>query len=211
MPSILLIIYFLLQLILSFVLCFFGYSQIRTLISAYGFIAGFAVCYSLLLSTTLPALAIYVISFLAGSTVSGAAYFLYRLAMFAAGAGLGIAAGAIISTALGLDLLSTLSLIIMAGLGVAAGALSIGYKRLVIILSTAVCGALMLSVHGGYMIYQYGKLGKAILKSTTSFSALGTDLLAFFHNNPTYLLGAAAVLAVAGLITQFKKTGKEKK
>ena len=136
MPSILLMIYFLLQLILSFVLCFFGYSQIRTLISAYGFIAGFAVCYSLLMSTTLPALAIYVISFLAGSTISGAAYFLYRLAMFAAGAGLGIAAGAIISTALGLDLLSTLSLIIMAGLGVAAGALSIGYKRLVIILST---------------------------------------------------------------------------
>ncbi len=211
MSNTILLIYFILQLIFSFILCFFGYKYIRTLISVYGFIVGFLCCFTLLRPAGLSTFLLYLLSFLAGSTVSGVMYFLYNVAMFITGAGLGIAAGVIICTALNLDLFSTVGLIITASLAIAAGLLSLGYKRLLLILSTACCGALLLSLHGGYLLFNFIHASGPSVWDFASAPGLGQTLLGFFHQYMLYVLGATGILGTAGLITQFKKTGKHKK
>lgn len=145
-------VYMLIQIILAFMLCFFGYRHLRLLLSIYAFMAGFLGCYFLTVSLSLTLLLKNILCVFAGLLTSGLTYALYKLAMFAAGAGLGLAIGVVLCYSFSIPIFGTVGLIILLALGLAAGALSIGYKRLVLILSTSACGALLLSLHGGYLI-----------------------------------------------------------
>ena len=135
--------YLLLQIVLAFFLCFFGYQHIRTLLSIYAFLAGFFGAYFLLLPLPLSVLLLNILCILAGLLCSGLTYALYRLAMFAAGAGLGLAVGLILCHSFGIPPFGTVGLVLLGALALAAGALSIGYKRILLVLSTACCGALL--------------------------------------------------------------------
>ncbi len=203
-------VFILLQIALAFILCFFGYRHIRLLVSAYAFIAGFLASYFLLSSIGLSAVTKNIIYILVGLFVSGLTYMLYKIAMFAAGAGLGFSAGVILCYSFEIPLFSTVGLIILFALGFAAGALSISYKKILLILSTSICGALLLSLHGGYLITVFSQIGFSVFSLNQSLQTTFTQLHLFFSHSISYLLGATLLLSIAGIIVQFKKSGRKK-
>ena len=202
--------YLLLQIVLAFFLCFFGYRHIRTLLSIYAFLAGFFGAYFLLLPLPLSVLLRNILCILAGLLCSGLTYALYRLAMFAAGAGLGLAVGLILCHSFGIPPFGTVGLVLLGALPLAAGALSIGYKRILLVLSTACCGALLLSLHGGYFIGYFSKIGFTVFTLHQPLRHTLSGLSDFFAGAFPYLLGASLLLSLAGVLLQFHKSGRKK-
>jgi len=201
-------VYFLAQVLLSFAFCFFGYRHIRTLLSAYGFIAGFIAAYTLLMmKTSLESWAVLLLGVFGGAIVAGVSYFLYRTAMFLAGSGLGILAGFVLCSLMGVKPLDTLGLVIIGALAVAAGLLSIGYKKVILIASTAFGGATLLCLHAGYIIYMAGSKGLSGIASRL-FPDLFHDMAAFFTAYRFYVFAAIIVFTAAGLLVQIKKPEK---
>ena len=203
-------VYMLIQIILAFMLCFFGYRHLRLLLSIYAFMAGFLGCYFLTASLSLTLLLKNILCVFAGLLTSGLTYALYKLAMFAAGAGLGLAIGVVLCYSFSIPIFGTVGLIILLALGLAAGALSIGYKRLVLILSTSACGALLLSLHGGYLIDRFAQAGFDVLSIQQPLRSTFAALQTFFTASLPYILGATLILAIAGMVLQFKKGGHKK-
>lgn len=199
------IIFILAQIVLAFMLCFFGYKNIRLLISIYAFMAGFLVCYALVIKLPISALWRNILSTVAGLLLSGLTYTLYRIAMFAAGAGLGLAVGFILCHSFGIPPFGTVGLVLLIALALAAGALSIGYKRLVLILSTSACGAMLLSINGGYLIDRFAHIGFDVLTIQRPLLDTISTLDAFFNSSLIYIIGATIILGIAGMVLQFKR------
>lgn len=203
-------VYMLIQVVLAFMLCFFGYRHLRLLLSIYAFMAGFLGCYLLIASLSLTVLLKNILCIVAGLLISGLTYVFYKIAMFAAGAGLGLTAGVILCYSFSIPIFGTIGLVILLALGLAAGALSIGYKRLILILSTSICGALLLSLHGGYLIDRFAHVGFGLLTIQQPLHSTFLALQTFFSTSLPYILGATLILAIAGMVLQFKKGGRRK-
>lgn len=208
MSGIILLLFLVLTSVLCITLCFFGYRHIRLLFTCMGVLFGGYYAYCLLLqyahlSQTTAIIAAVIIGIILGSL----SYFIYNFGIFLTGAIFGICVAIMIMTLFGIPISSTLPTVIIIVLAVCAGFLTLAYRRVCIILSTAFTGAVGLVLYGGYTIMNFDWI-----LSGGTLAALGGKVSAFYGTYRTTLIVAMAAFLFSGLIVQFVagKKGRRK-
>lgn len=205
MSGIVLLLFLILVSLLCVTLCFFGYRHIRLLFTGIGLLFGGYYTYTLLLKyASLSQTTSIIIAVLVGLLLGGLAYFIYNFGIFLTGAAFGICVAILIMNLAGVPVDSSLPTVIIVVLALCAGFLTLAYRRVFIVLSTAFTGAVGLSLYGGFTALSLNW----ILQEGT-FAALSGKLAAFHETNHTTLNVVMAVLIVAGIVVQFV-TGKKK-
>lgn len=197
--------------ILGLFICFFGAKYFRRLMSLFTFIIVGLFMYSLLLP--MGTLTAAIVAFVVGALAGLLAYFVYVIGVFLAGALAGFAISMIISIALSMisGAWYTLTLVII--LSLAGGICAVLWRRFFVILGTSTGGAYSMVTAALFAIFAMPEL-------TTKFAeGISQDtLVAFFDYADNTVIAANAnvfivaflVLALAGLIVQFKKTAPKK-
>ena len=204
MSGIILLSFLILVVALCVTLCFFGYRHIRLLFTLMGVLFGGYYTYSLLVKyAALSQTTTIIIAVVAGILLGGLSYFIYNFGIFLTGAAFGICFAIMIMTLVGVRVDTTLPTILIVVLAVCAGFLTLAYRKVFIILSTAFTGAVVLVLYGGYTIMEVNWT-----LSGGTFAALGGQVGAFYDAYHATLLIAMAAFLLSGLIVQFA-TGKK--
>ena len=204
------IAFFIVNLFLAFILCFFGYRYVRKLIMAYGFLFGFLAAFLLLapvagLSTVLA----LVFSILIGV---GVCLLLYHVGIFLMGASFGALIGWAILVLFGGSVTTTFGIIFICVFAVALGSLTIVYRRAFLIFSTSFNGASSLALYGGYFFLHLSSIFSAQAGTASqTLRSLTRAVTAFQQTHAQWLLLATLVLAILGILIQFTKTAPRKK
>ena len=103
-----------------------------------------------------------------------------------------------ILTLVGVPVDDTLPTIIIVVLAICAGFLTLAYRRVFIVLSTAFTGAIGLVLYGGYTIMNF-----EWVFSRGTLAALSGQISAFFQAYQSTLIIAMAAFLLSGLIVQF--------
>ncbi len=204
MSGIILLLFLILVVALCVTLCFFGYRHIRLLFTCMGVLFGGYYTYSLLAKyASLSQSTAILIAVIVGVLLGGLSYFIYNFGIFLTGAAFGICVAIMIMTLVGVPVDTTLPTILIVVLAICAGFLTLAYRKVFIILSTAFTGAVGLVLYGGYTVMHFDWA-----LSGGTFAALGGQVGAFYEAHHTTLLIAMAAFLLSGLIVQFV-TGKK--
>lgn len=201
----------LVQIILGIILCFFGYRYLRRIIIIYGALAGGLITYLLLsMFTGLSTLASIMISIVVGLGIGFLTYFFFVVGIFFTGAGFGFMLSVLLLSALGVNTDGTLSIVIQVLAAISCGALTVVYKRILLVISTAFQGAAGLSLYGGALLFS--KLADQTFAGNfiSAVARLRTCIDQFAAKNVLLLLASTLVLCIAGLLVQFVKTAPKK-
>ncbi len=207
------IAFFIVNLFLAFILCFFGYRYVRKLIMAYGFLFGFLAAFLLLAPVTgLSTVLALVFSILIGVGVCLLVYFLYHVGIFLMGASFGALIGWAILVLFGGSVTTTFGIIFICVFAVALGSLTIVYRRAFLIFSTSFNGASSLALYGGYFFLHLSSIFSAQAGTASqTLRSLSRAVTAFQQTHAQWLLLATLVLAILGILIQFTKTAPRKK
>ncbi len=213
MNTVILGLYFLLQFVLGFLFCFFGYRYIRKIIMAYGFFYGAMVSYLIFAPISgLPTLLSVILSVLIGLGAAILLYFIYNAGIFFTGAGFGALLASTIVLFFGASVSSTFGIVFVLVSAFAVGCLTIVYKRFFIVVSTSYVGGCSLAVYGSYLVLNYAALLKTTdLPVNTLINNLNNSIIAFSTAQYSLIVIAALVLFAAGMVIQFTKTAPVKK
>ncbi len=199
MSGILLLAFLLLVVALCVTLCFFGYRHIRLLFTCMGVLFGGYYAYSLLMEyASLSQTTAIIIALIVGLLLGGLSYFIYNFGIFLTGTAFGICFAIMILTLVGVPVDDTLPTIIIVVLAICAGFLTLAYRRVFIVLSTAFTGAIGLVLYGGYTIMNF-----EWVFSRGTLAALSGQISAFFQAYQSTLIIAMAAFLLSGLIVQF--------
>ncbi|HUM84220.1 MAG TPA: hypothetical protein PLN48_10670 [Lachnospiraceae bacterium] len=177
-------------MIMSLLFCFLGYKLLRFFTAVIGFIAG--ILLGIFLSARLGIGSPYglVITLVIGIALAAVSFFLYKVGIFIlTGLAFGIVAAGIAYGRLD----TTIVIIIAIAAGIAAGIISMYFVRPMVILSSGLAGGFAFFSH-----LMTNVLPKAVPYIDQSFKTAVT------------LIGGI-LLAVLGIIFQFRHTKKEKK
>ncbi len=177
--------------------CFFGYRMFRIMLAAYGFVlgavAGFAFVSTVAAGQTLWLVLGAVAGGLLGALLMVVFYF---VGVFVVGALAGALLIDVLFLALGLDPL----LVVLIVVALVAGIAALFFQRIAVILATALAGA-WTTIGGAFALISGRELNLRQVFAQASEHRLGLDLW--------LVLVLWLVLAVAGMIVQFRSAPKE--
>jgi hypothetical protein len=184
--------------------CFFGYRIFRILLGILGFIggalAGLVIIQALVLGGSISssgALLYYILAALVGGAIGAVLLiFVYFIGVFLLGAAAGFVIGYV--AALALNANDDVALIAAVVLALAGGILALILQRVIIIIATAISGAL-------YIVSGIAALVSPALVTRTMSGQTPAIDTAF-----TIMLIGWVVLSIAGMVVQFVWTGKKK-
>jgi hypothetical protein len=194
----------LISILIGIANCFFGYRIFRILLGIIGFIAGalagVAIVQALVTNGTISSSSQLLYSVLA-ALIGGALgavllIFAYFIGVFLLGAFTGLALGYTIAQALRAE--TTVVWIVAVVLGLVGGVLAVILQRVILIIATAIGGALY--IVAGFALLLAPRNDLAALQRQLEAQETTSILVAVFW----------FVLAVAGMIVQFLWTGKKK-
>lgn len=203
--SFVLIGFFVLQIVLGLVYCFFGYRFLRPMVTALCFLAGGFAAYLLLNPIISSNILCIVLSFIIGAGVAALAYLFYVVGIFLVGASFGAVAASLIMSFAGIDFNSTLFIVVSCVSAAAVGALTVAYKRAFIIIATAFSGSASAAAFGTFFFTHMNVNAKS--DSAMELITLAVNATIKYCEENIILVGCiTVVLALAGLFVQFKHT-----
>ncbi len=194
--------------------CFFGAKFLRAMLFLYGFIIGFLVGF--ILTITLDPLVSILISLAVAMVLGLVAYSIYNLGIFMIGGASAALILLLILYSFEVDLTKWYSVFSVLGVFIAAGIVTLKFKRIVIIVCTAINGGTNLAMFGGALIMYFGEITSATFENL-EFSIEGaSNAVQSATNNFLAMYGvifiiASIVLAAGGAVVQFMYTSKKAK
>jgi len=199
--SVLTWIVFLAHIAIAVIYCFWGYRHFRTLISIYVFLFVFPSMLSLIsgragVSDTMA----MIISLVIAIAATALTWIIYKVAIFAGGGFLGLSIASFLFESLNNIVLTVVISII---LFILLGILALKFRRVIIILSSAIIGAFSLFVYGYYLVFSFGSISSMpfteAAKLPLSFqSVIGTNYLLYL---------VPIILAIIGIVVQSRSSG----
>lgn len=207
MPYPVLVSYFVLKLIFAVAALFFGYRIVRVVAVVGSFLVFGSLAYiaaSHFFSLTGSALLITSVIF--GVIFACIAGFLYKISIFGLGAYGGYTLAVAVLSALGYEISGAPIISILIGSAIICGIIARMLVRPAIITFLSYIGANILAAYGSYAILNYDSLQYIISLDSLAFTQ---SLAIFTQQYSMQIFIITLVLFCAGMIVQFKYTGKK--